>query len=83
MARGVQPTPQQIAEERHITLRSATDELLSWDTREAQLLNYLEAAPEVAGNPTLAAIVRRLQRGNVIEDADHLELHAAVREVAG
>lgn len=81
MARGRQPNAAQLAEERHITLQSATAELLSWDTREAQLLNYLEAAPEVRANPTLAAIVRRLQRGNVIEDADHIELYQAVREV--
>lgn len=81
MARGRQPNATQIAEERSITLRSATDELLSWDEREAVLLDYLESATEVQNNPTLAAIVRRLQRGNVIEDRDHIELHEAVRAV--
>ncbi len=80
MARGVQPTPQQLADERHITLHAATDELLRLDIPEAEQLDYLARA--VAGNPTLSAIVRRLQRSNRIEDADHLELHTAVREVA-
>lgn len=80
MARGIQPTPEQLAEERHVTLQSATAELLAWDAHETELLNYLESV--VGSHPTLGPIVRRLQRGNRLEDADHIELHAAVRGVS-
>lgn len=80
MARGVQPSAQQLAEERQMTLQSATAELVTWDAYEAKLLAYLDST--IGPDATLGAILDRLQRGNRIEDADHLELHAAVREVA-
>jgi len=79
MARGRQPSPAQLAEERQMTLHAATEELISWDQREAELLDYLGRAPEVANNPTLAAIVKRLQRGDLLENSDHAELYEAVR----
>jgi hypothetical protein len=78
MARGRQPSPDQLVEERAITLQAATEELVSWDRREAELLAYLAQAPEVANNQTLSAIVRRLQRGDLLENADHAELYEAV-----
>lgn len=71
--------PVQIEEERQMTLQAATEELLTWDRREAELLDYLGRAPEVASNPTLSAIVRRLQRGDLLENSDHAELYEAVR----
>lgn len=80
MARGIQPSLQQLAEERRMTLQSATGELLAWDVHENQLLDYLGTA--VAHDPKLNAIVQRLKRGNRIEDSDHLELYDAVREVS-
>lgn len=79
MARGRQPSTEQLADERHVTLQAATEELLSWDARESELLAFLGRAPEVANNPTLAAIVRRLQKGDLLENADHAELYEAVR----
>lgn len=71
--------PGQIEEERQMTLQAATEELLTWDQRETALLAFLEHAPEVASNPTLSAIVRRLQRGDLLENSDHAELYEAVR----
>ena len=41
MARGIQPTAQQLAEERSITLQAATAELKTWDRYEADLLTHL------------------------------------------
>jgi hypothetical protein len=79
MSPGVKPSLAQLAEERAMTLKSATDELLAWDAYEQRLLDFLERG--VADNPTLAAIVRKLQRGNRIEDADHLELADALKAV--
>lgn len=76
MARGIQPSAAQIAEERRITELAATAELVTWDRYERELLTYLERQ---VTNPTLLAVVRRLQRGNAIEDADHVELYDAVR----
>lgn len=79
MARGRQPSPQQLAEERQVTLLAATDARISWDEYERQLLTYLTA--NLADEPRLLAIANRLVRGNVLEDADHRELHEAVRQV--
>lgn len=76
MARGIQPSAAQLAEERRITELAATAELVTWDRYERELLTYLERQ---LTNPTLLAVVRRLQRGNAIEDADHVELYDAVR----
>jgi hypothetical protein len=76
MARGIQPSAAQLAEERRITELAATAELVTWDRYERELLTYLERQ---ITNPTLLAVVRRLQRGNAIEDADHVELYDAVR----
>lgn len=80
MSRGRQPTAQQLAEERQVTLLAATDARISWDEYERQLLVYLER--NVAGNPKLHALAKRLQRGNAIEDADHIELYETVRQVS-
>ena len=76
MARGIQPSATQLAEERRITELAATAELVTWDRYERELLTYLERQ---VTNPTLLAVVRRPQRGNAIEDADHVELYDAVR----
>lgn len=75
-SRGRQPSNDQLAEERRITELAATAELVTWDRYERELLTYLERQ---ITNPTLLAVVRRLQRGNAIEDADHVELYDAVR----
>ncbi len=75
-SRGRQPSNDQLAEERRITELAATAELVTWDRYERELLTYLERQ---LTNPTLLAVVRRLQRGNAIEDADHVELYDAVR----
>lgn len=89
MARGIQPSPQQIIEERQVTLFAATDALVLWDRYEAELLTHLERqlAVEASQNASVRIekalqIVRRLARGNAIEDSDHAELHDAVRGVA-
>ena len=81
-APGLKPTAIQILEERTITLYAATDELLSWDRYEVALLAHLEQRLEISDDRKALEIVRRLQRGNRIEDSDHLELHAAVRGYA-
>lgn len=79
MTRGRKPTPEQLAEERQVTLLAATDARISWDEYERQLLTYLERS--LTENPKLLAIAHRLTRGNVLEDADHQELYEAVRQV--
>lgn len=79
MARGIQPSVQQLEEERHVTLLAATDARLSWDEYERQLLVYLEHRLE---DPNVLAVARRLLRGDVLEDIDHRELHEAVRQVS-
>lgn len=79
MARGIQPTAEQLAEERAMTLQAATGELVSWDRYERELLTHLERR---IVDQKLLAIVARLNRGNAVEDADHLELFDAVREGA-
>lgn len=76
MARGIQPTPQQLAEENGMTILATTGELVSWDRYERELLTHLERR---IADPKLLAIVSRLNRGNAIEDADHIELYEAVR----
>lgn len=77
MARGIQPTAQQLAEERSITLQAATAELKTWDRYEADLLTHL--SHELSDDPQLLAIAKRLQRGDALENSDHAELYDAVR----
>ena len=69
--------PESIAEERQMTLQAATEELMRLDISETRLLAALEVS--LADNPQLLAIVRRLQRADVLENSDHEELYVAVR----
>lgn len=79
MARGRQPSTQQLAEERHVTLQATTSARVEWDEYERKLLLELERDIAVGANERALRIVRWLQRGNAIEDADHEELYEAVR----
>lgn len=79
MARGIQPSAEQLAEERSITLLSATDELVTWDRREAALTNRIHAAVARGEIQQALADIRLLQRGDVLENSDHVELFEAVR----
>ena len=69
--------PESIEEERQMTLQAATEELMRLDISETRLLAALEVS--LADNPQLLAIVRRLQRADVLENSDHVELFDAVR----
>jgi hypothetical protein len=70
-------TDQADAEERRMTLQAATEELMRLDISETRQLRALEVA--LQDNPTLLAIVKRLQRADAVENADHAELFEAVR----